>query len=89
MKNVQKHQPSLGLLITLVGFPQISESIFTPILPALSHALRVSAGRSQLTLSVYFVASTLWRLPWACFAGDNSLTVKGAAPPCWGDSAFT
>lgn len=39
MKNVQKQVPSLLLLITLVGFPQISESIFTPILPALSQAM--------------------------------------------------
>lgn len=71
MKNVQKQRPSLGLLITLVGFPQISESIFTPILPALSHALHVSAGRSQLTLSVYFVAFALGVLCWGQFADSQ------------------
>ncbi|ETY74321.1 multidrug effflux MFS transporter [Lactiplantibacillus fabifermentans] len=56
MKNVQKQTPSLLLIITLVGFPQISESIITPILPALSHLLRVSASQIQLTMSTYFVA---------------------------------
>lgn len=30
MKNVRKQVPSLLLIIVLVGFPQISESIFTP-----------------------------------------------------------
>ena len=43
MKNVSKKSPSILLMIVLVGFPQISESIFTPVLPQLSRALRVSA----------------------------------------------
>jgi hypothetical protein len=39
VKNVQKSVPSLFILIALVGFPQISESIFTPVLPAISECL--------------------------------------------------
>jgi len=68
MKNVQKQGPSLLLLIVLVGFPQISESIFTPILPALSRAMRISASQSQLTMSSYFVAFALGVLLWGQLA---------------------
>ncbi|MGA3272423.1 multidrug effflux MFS transporter [Lactiplantibacillus pentosus] len=68
MKNVQKQVPSLLLLITLVGFPQISESIFTPILPALSQAMHVSASHSQLTMSSYFVAFAVGVLFWGEYA---------------------
>ncbi|WP_371129421.1 hypothetical protein [Pediococcus pentosaceus] len=55
MKNVRKQVPSLLLIIVLVGFPQISESIFTPALPALSSALQVTAQTGQLTMSSYFI----------------------------------
>jgi len=68
MKNVQKNGPSLMLIITLVGFPQISESIFTPVLPALSRALRVSASQVQLTMSSYFVAFAIGVLFWGQLA---------------------
>ena len=68
MKNVQKNGPSLMLIITLVGFPQISESIFTPVLPALSRALRVSASQAQLTMSSYFVAFAIGVLFWGQLA---------------------
>lgn len=68
MKNVQKQVPSLLLIITLVGFPQISESIFTPVLPALSRALQVSASQIQLTMSSYFVAFAIGVLVWGQLA---------------------
>lgn len=68
MKNVQKQVPSLLLLITLVGFPQISESIFTPILPALSRGMHVGASTSQLTMSFYFVAFAVGVLCWGQYA---------------------
>jgi len=68
MKNVQKQVPSLPLMITLVGFPQISESIFTPVLPALSQAMHVSASQVQLTMSSYFVAFAIGVLIWGQLA---------------------
>lgn len=55
MKNVQKKLPSIFIIIALVGFPQISESIFTPVLPALAKALSVTDQTSQLTMSSYFI----------------------------------
>lgn len=64
MKNVRNTVPSLLLIIVLVGFPQISESIFTPVLPKLSSNLHVSAATSQLTMSIYFVAFAIGVLFW-------------------------
>jgi len=68
MKNVRKKGPSLGLIIILVGFPQISESIFTPVLPALSRAMQVSASQVQLTMSSYFIAFAIGVLVWGQLA---------------------
>ncbi|WP_261810058.1 multidrug effflux MFS transporter [Levilactobacillus humaensis] len=68
MKNVRRSVPSLGLIITLVGFPQISESIFTPVLPFLQTAFAVSANRAQLTMSSYFIAFAVGVLIWGQLA---------------------
>lgn len=51
-----KQTPSLLLLIVLVGFPQISETIFTPSLPEIASAFGVSMSTTQLTMSIYFFA---------------------------------
>ena len=64
MKNVRNIVPSLLLIIVLVGFPQISESIFTPVLPQISTQMNVSAGTSQLTMSIYFFAFAIGVLFW-------------------------
>lgn len=64
MKNVRKQVPSVLIIIVLVGFPQLSESIFTPVLPALSRALRVSAQNSQLAMSTYFIGFAVGVLFW-------------------------
>lgn len=47
--------PSLLLFIILVGFPQISETIYTPSLPDIAHHLDASSNTIQLTLSIYFL----------------------------------
>ncbi|KFM99145.1 MFS transporter [Bacillus clarus] len=51
--------PSLWLMIILVAFPQISETIYTPSLPEISKALHVSNNAIQLTLSIYFAGFAL------------------------------
>lgn len=63
MKNVRTI-PSLLLIIVLVGFPQISESIFTPVLPKISADMQVTASTSQLTMSIYFIAFAIGVLFW-------------------------
>jgi Bcr/CflA subfamily drug resistance transporter len=64
MKNVQKIVPSIILMIVLVGFPQISESIFTPTLPAISKNLHVTAQTAQLLMGSYFIAFAFGVLFW-------------------------
>ncbi|MEK4298878.1 multidrug effflux MFS transporter [Oceanobacillus sp. FSL W8-0428] len=55
-KNIGDKTPSLFLLIVLVGFPQISETIFSPSLPSIAEAFETSMNDAQLTMSVYFIA---------------------------------
>lgn len=56
--------PSLLLMIVLVAFPQISETIYTPSLPDIAIALGVSNSSVQLTLSIYFIGFALGVLCW-------------------------
>ena len=56
--------PSLSLMIVLVAFPQISETIYTPSLPDISVAFGVSNNSVQLTLSIYFIGFALGVFCW-------------------------
>ncbi|MGG0257153.1 multidrug effflux MFS transporter [Bacillus toyonensis] len=56
--------PSLFLIMTLVLFPQISETIFTPTLSDISKAMRVSASTTQLMLSTYFIGFAIGVFCW-------------------------
>lgn len=56
--------PSLLLMIVLVAFPQISETIYTPSLPDISAALGISNSSVQLTLSIYFIGFALGVFCW-------------------------
>lgn len=58
-KNIENKTPSLLLLIVLVGFPQISETIFSPSLPSIAATFNRSMSDAQLTMSVYFIAFAL------------------------------
>ena len=57
-------EPPLLLLILLVGFPQISETIYTPSLPDLARIMGVGNGLVNLTLSIYFVGFAVGVLVW-------------------------
>ncbi|EOL45199.1 multidrug effflux MFS transporter [Enterococcus caccae] len=63
-KSIETRVPSLLLLIVLVGFPQISETIFTPSLPDIAHDFQTSMATVQLTLSIYFLAFALGVFFW-------------------------
>lgn len=56
--------PSLLLMIVLVAFPQISETIYTPSLPDIAAALGVDFSSVQLTLSIYFIGFALGVFCW-------------------------
>lgn len=62
---MKKHvAPSLLLIIVLVAFPQISETIYSPSLPDLSEALNASNRSVQLTLSIYFIGFAIGVFCW-------------------------
>lgn len=42
-------------MIALVGFPQISETIYTPALPSVASGLLASAYMVEATLAIYFL----------------------------------
>ncbi len=75
--------PSLLLMIVLVAFPQISETIYTPSLPDIAVALGATNSSVQLTLSIYFIGFALGVFSWGWlsdFIGDL---------PCWLDFLYT
>lgn len=55
MSNQKVKMSFLALLICLLGYPQISETIYTPSLPDLAASLRTSMSTAEYTLSIYFV----------------------------------
>lgn len=55
---------SIALLIALVGFPQISETIYTPALPSVASGLLASAYMVEATLAIYFLGFALGVLLW-------------------------
>ena len=63
-QKIKANVPSLFLMILLVGFPQISETIYTPSLPDIAKTLSTSDELVQFTLSIYFtgfaVGVSLW-----------------------------
>lgn len=63
MKN-NPRKLSIGLLIALVGFPQISETIYTPALPSVARGLLASASMVEMTLAIYFLGFALGVLLW-------------------------
>lgn len=63
-KNIKTKKINLGLLICLVGFPQISETIYTPSLTEIARNYRISLNLAQMTLSIYFLAFALGVFFW-------------------------
>ncbi|MEI6789958.1 MAG: multidrug effflux MFS transporter [Myxococcaceae bacterium] len=59
-----KHNSVLALLIALVVYPQVSETIYTPSLPDIARAFGVSTAWTGLTLSFYFFGFAFGVLFW-------------------------
>lgn len=59
-----KKQPPLWLLILLIMFPQLVETIYSPALPSIASSFHVSHEQSSQTLSVYFFAFALGVALW-------------------------
>ena len=56
--------PPLWLLYLLVGFPQLSETVYSPALPAIAHSLNTGNHLVQWTLSIYFIGFALGVFIW-------------------------
>jgi len=59
---------SIALLIALIGFPQISETIYTPALPSVAAGLHTTANLVEATLSIYFLGFAFGVLLWGAFS---------------------
>lgn len=59
---------SISLLIALVGFPQISETIYTPALPDVTKSLGTTAFLVEATLAIYFLGFALGVLVWGAIS---------------------
>lgn len=63
-------RPAFWLLIILVGFPQIGETIYTPSLPALAASMHTDGNWIQASLSIYFIGFAIGFVLWGWLA-DN------------------
>lgn len=59
---------SIFMIICLIGFPQISETIYTPSLPDVARQLHISPFLAELTLGIYFIGFSLGVMLWGIIA---------------------
>lgn len=76
--------PALWLLIILVGFPQISETIYTPSLPDIANHLHASSNAIQMTLSIYFLGFSFGVFCW----GRLSDSIGRRPAMLWGIAVY-
>ncbi len=67
MRSISK-KLSISLLIALVGFPQISETIYTPALPDVTRSLGTTAYLVEATLAIYFLGFAFGVLVWGAIS---------------------
>lgn len=60
--------PSFLLLVCLLGFPQISETIYTPSLPDIAHSFLTTDTLVELTLSIFFIGFAVGVFLWGILA---------------------
>ena len=70
--------PPLWLVVGLMMFPQIVETIYSPVLTHIASQFRVSEGQASQTLSVYFLAFAAGVVCWG-----RLCDLVGRRPPCW------
>lgn len=68
--------PALWLIILIVGLPLLSETVYTPSLPDIAHALSVSDSWVEYTLTIYLFGFALGTLFW------GKLSDKWGRKPC-------
>ncbi|WP_068468713.1 multidrug effflux MFS transporter [Candidatus Protochlamydia phocaeensis] len=83
----EKATLSLFLIVLLLGFPQLSETIYTPSLPDLAHALQVNEKWAEFTLSIYFIGFALGVCLWGVvsdYIGRRPALLAGLSIYCVG-----
>lgn len=56
--------PAIWLIVLIVGLPQLSETVYTPSLPDIAHALSTSEAMVEYTLTIYLFGFALGTLCW-------------------------
>jgi Bcr/CflA subfamily drug resistance transporter len=56
--------PALWLIVLIVGLPQLTETVYTPSLPAIAYALQVAESWVEYTLTIYLFAFAIGTLFW-------------------------
>lgn len=84
-----KTTPSIGLMVVLMMFPQIVETIYSPALPLIASGFGVPVAIASQTLSVYFFAFALGVVVWGMLSdhlGRRKTMLLGLV--IYGASAF-
>ncbi|PAR32634.1 multidrug effflux MFS transporter [Vibrio metoecus] len=61
-------KPSLWLMVVMLMFPQIVETLYSPALGSIAQSFAVSDAQAAQTLSVYFLAFALGVVTWGILA---------------------
>ncbi len=56
--------PAIWLIVCIAGLPQLSETVYTPSLPDIAHALRTSEYMVEYTLTIYLFGFAIGSLFW-------------------------
>lgn len=67
-ENDMHKKPHIGLILTLMMFPQIVETIYSPALPHIANSFSVSIHTATQTLSIYFSAFAVGVICWGRIA---------------------
>ena len=61
-------KPSLWLMVVMLMFPQVVETIYSPALSSIAQSFSVSDSQAAQTLSIYFVAFAIGVVVWGLLA---------------------
>jgi Bcr/CflA subfamily drug resistance transporter len=68
--------PAIWLIVLIVGLPLLSETVYTPSLPDIAHALSVTDAWVEYTLTIYLFGFAIGTLFW------GNLSDKWGRKPC-------
>ncbi|EHH1031435.1 multidrug effflux MFS transporter [Vibrio parahaemolyticus] len=63
-----KTKPSIGLMVVMLMFPQIVETIYSPALGDIAQSFSVTYSQAAQTLSIYFTAFAIGVVVWGLLA---------------------